>query len=365
MEELIKEAEKKLPISYESAEDYEKKKDFMLDFVNTEMSKRKDSVQLIGGNSLQMMFDNHRNHINFMINVFKFSLFELLIKIVPWVYRSYHNHGFSYDYFLVELGTWKRAIKKFLNESSATEIIKTYDWLIEKLEIMVELSKNQETFTIKLEDEWRDKKNQFLSYILEGDFEKALKFTKKIVKKYEDIENFYLKIIQPALYDVGNLWETGKISVAEEHLATSIVGRVMANIYILFPKTKKSKLKAIVASSPNEYHELGGRIVADFLEMDRWDVSYLGANVPEQELIKIVKKTKPKLIALSVTMPFNLEKAEKIIKSLKNMESYIPKIMVGGIAFNIMPDLYKTVGADFWAKDAKEAVEIARKIKNL
>ncbi|ODA43587.1 hypothetical protein THER_1681 [Thermodesulfovibrio sp. N1] len=47
------------------------------------------------------------------------------------------------------------------------------------------------------------------------------------------------------------------------------------------------------------------------------------------------------------------------------MESYIPKIMVGGIAFNIMPDLYKTVGADFWAKDAKEAVEIARKIKNL
>lgn len=138
----------------------------------------------------------------------------------------------------------------------------------------------------------------------------------------------------------------------------------MANTYLLFPKIKKSKLKALVSSAPNEFHELGGRIVADFLEIDGWDVSYLGANVPEQELIKIVKKTKPKLIAISVTMPFNIEKAHKIIDSIKNIESYAPKIMVGGIAFNILPDLYKKIGADFWAKDAKEAMEIARKIKN-
>jgi methanogenic corrinoid protein MtbC1 len=364
MKNLIKEAEKKLPVSNESAEEYEKNKDSMLDFVNTEMSKRKDLVQLIGGNSLQMMFDNHRNHINFMIDVFKFSLFEFLIKIVPWVYKSYYNQGFSYNYFLIELETWKKAVKKFLTKSNADEIIKTYDWLIEKHEKMIDLSKSLDIFTIKLEDEWEHRKNQFLSYILEGDFERALKFTKKILKKYEDIQNFYLKIIQPALYDVGTLWEKGKISVAEEHLATSIVGRIMANIYILFPKTKKTKLKAIVSSSPNEFHELGGRIVADFLEIDGWDVSYLGANVPEQELIKIVKKTKPKLVALSVTMPFNIEKAHKIINSLKTMGSYNPTIIVGGIAFNIFPDLYKKIGADFWAKDAKSAVEIARKIKN-
>jgi len=127
MKELIKEAEKKLRVSNESAEEYEKKKDLMLDFVNKEMSKRKDLAQLIGGNSLQMMFDNHRNHVNFMINVFKFSLFEMLVKIVPWVYKSYYNNGFSYDYFLVELETWKRAIKNFLTESNANEIIKTYD----------------------------------------------------------------------------------------------------------------------------------------------------------------------------------------------------------------------------------------------
>ncbi len=106
-------------------------------------------------------------------------------------------------------------------------------------------------------------------------------------------------------------------------------------------------------------------MVADFLEMDGWDVLYLGANVPEEELIKLVKKIKPKLVAISVTMPFNLIKAKKIIDSLKSLGDYVPKIMVGGIAFNLMPDLYKKIGADFWAKDAKEAVEVARKIKTL
>ncbi|WP_022856034.1 hypothetical protein [Thermodesulfobacterium thermophilum] len=88
IKELIEEAEKLLPVSLEAAEDYEKNKDLMLNFVNTQMSKRKDIFYLIGGNSLQLMFDNHRHHVNFMINVFKFSMFELLVRMVPWVYRS-------------------------------------------------------------------------------------------------------------------------------------------------------------------------------------------------------------------------------------------------------------------------------------
>lgn len=198
---------------------------------------------------------------------------------------------------------------------------------------------------------------------MEADFESAINFADKYIKSSEDIENFYLKIVQPALYDIGNLWETGKISVAEEHLATAIVGRVMANIYTKFPKIKR-KAKAIVCSSPNEYHELGGRIVADLLEINGWDVYYLGANVPIEELIKLINKTKPKLVAMSVTMPFNIEKAAELIKRIREIKKVKPKIIVGGLAFNLLPDIYRQIGADYWAPDAKKAIEIARQIKN-
>lgn len=359
MDDIIREAKEKLIVSPESAKEYEEKKDLMLDFVNREMSRRADIVGLIGGNPFQMMYDNHRNHVNFMSNVFRYSLFELLVRMVPWVYKSYHNHGFSYDYFPVELSTWKAAFRKFLSKGSYKEIVKTYDWMIEKHERMIELSKRQSNFAVQLEKDWQDKKDRFLSYLLEGNFQSALKFARRFIKSPDDIENFYLKIVQPSLYDVGNLWEAGKISVAEEHLATAIVGRVMANIYINFPITKK-KAKAVVTSSPNEFHELGARIVADFLEMDGWEVYFLGANVPEQELIKLIKRAKPQILAISVTMPFNIEKAESIIRSVREIKGVKPKIIVGGIAFNILPEIYKKIGADFWAPDAKKAVEVAR-----
>ncbi|MCX8034588.1 MAG: cobalamin-dependent protein, partial [Thermodesulfovibrio sp.] len=91
---------------------------------------------------------------------------------------------------------------------------------------------------------------------------------------------------------------------------------------------------------------------------------YLGANVPEQELIKLLIKVKPRIVAISVTMPFNLERAESLIKSVRKVEKVRPKIIVGGIAFNIIPEIYKEIGADFWASDAKQAVEIASHFKN-
>ncbi len=364
-EELIKEAKEKLIVSPEAAEDYKEKRDLMLDFVNQEMSKRPDIIKLIGGNPFQMMYDSHRNHINFMINVFNYSLFEMLVRIVPLVYRSYHNHDFSYDYFPVELETWKEAVNKFLQTDSAKQINKTYDWMIEKHQIMIEISQSQEFFIIPLEEKWQRRKQKFLSYLLEGDFESALNFSDRFIKSSEDIENFYLKIVKPALYDVGNLWERGKISVSEEHLATAIVGRLMANIYIKkFKKTKrKSRLKAILTSSPNEYHELGARVVADLLEMNGWDVYYLGANVSSEEVIKLVNKIKPKIVGISVTMPFNIEKAAELIKKIKEVKTAKPKIIVGGIAFNLSPDVYKQIGADFWAPDAKKALEIANQLK--
>jgi len=59
--------------------------------------------RLIGYNPLRMMYDNHLNHARFMANVFRFNAYTLLVKTVIWVYRSYHSHGFSFDYFPVEL----------------------------------------------------------------------------------------------------------------------------------------------------------------------------------------------------------------------------------------------------------------------
>lgn len=58
------------------------------------------------------------------------------------------------------------------------------------------------------------------------------------------------------MYEIGLLWEKGLISVAQEHLATSIVMRIMSYLYMDFILVENTKGKAIITASANEYHEI-------------------------------------------------------------------------------------------------------------
>lgn len=81
-----------------------KHKSSLLEYVNKQILKREDLETLIGGmHNLQLMLENHRNHIDFISMVVKIGNRDLLYNTLFWVYHSYHGHGFSYDYFLIEL----------------------------------------------------------------------------------------------------------------------------------------------------------------------------------------------------------------------------------------------------------------------
>lgn len=226
---------------------------------------------------------------------------------------------------------------------------------------MIKLSKKEASSVMSISPKYVAKKNKFLSFLLKADYKSCIKMAEEIAKTKNAIKDFYLHIVQPAIYEIGELWEKGKISVAEEHLATSIVSRIMANMYKKIIIEKKNKSKAIITSAPNEFHEVGSRIVADLLELYGWDIIYLGANTPDIELFKMIKKVKPKFIGISVTMPFNLDRVLNIVNSLKkNANINKTKILVGGIVFNTFPELCRIIGADGYAKDAETAVSIVK-----
>lgn len=361
LENLVREAQRELCVSPESAQAYEKEKETLLQIVNDRLTKHPDLARFLGASSLQVMYDNHRNHVNFMINVLKLNEFAMLARMVPWVYRVYHRHGFSYDYFLEELRAWQNAVLARLNEKHAKEINRVYDWLLDHHEVMVALSSGTFIFTAPVMPEWRKQKDRFLSFLLDGNFESCLSLSEQIVREQKDVKEFYLQVVQPSLYDIGTLWEEGKISVAEEHLATAIVGRVMASLYTRIPRRVRGKKKIVLTAAPNEFHEVGCRMVADFLEAEGWDVYYLGANTPQVELFRLLKKVKPKVLGISVTMPFNLVQVEEIVMRLQREEDFQEmKIMVGGIAFNLFSDLWRKLGVHGWAKDAETAVALVR-----
>ena len=360
-EEMAAEARALTPIPAKAAAEYAARQDDLVSFVNRRLGEDSVARRLIGAAPLRVMHDNHRNHVAFMSTVFRLNHFELLAETVPWVYRSYHARGFSYDYFPTALRTWIEAVGLALSPANTPEIGAAYAWLIERHEAFVALSERPAVASAAASGGWEDRRRRFLAALLAADQRLCLRIADDAVDTVADLESLYLDVMQPSMYEIGDLWERGAISVAEEHLATAIVSRVMASLYPRFLSAEPSKGRAVVTSAPNEYHEIGGRMVADLLEVDGWDVAYLGANTPDDELLTLLRKTRPRILGLSVALSSNLEGARRTIELVRADESLAEvKVLVGGRAFLPDPSLSRRVGADGFAPDARVSTRTAR-----
>jgi MerR family transcriptional regulator, light-induced transcriptional regulator len=347
MDELLVEAKKLPAVTLAAAAAYKHHVPVLTKYVDDKLISHPRIHSLIGNNPLQIMFDNHKNHVEFMSTVFSLGDYELLCKTVPWVYRSYHAHKFSYDYFPVELKAWQEAIAAFIDPGLTDAIRIIYDWMIGNHERFITLSQSDMSFSIPVEAGLLAVKSSFQSALIAGDHRKCLSIAVENVNSSPDIEIFYGQVIQPVMYEIGSLWERGELSVAQEHLAAAIVGRIMATISMTRIEPRGDKGKAVVTASPNEFHEIGAWMIADILKIQGWDVDYLGANTPQNDLVQFLLSSRPDVLAISVTMPFNVEKVKDIIDLIKpNPVFNKMKIMVGGRVFIEHPSLGVALGAD-------------------
>lgn len=361
LERIINEAKKLPAVSLEAARKYNEKKEILIGQVNEKLKNHPLIKEIIGQGSLELMFENHVNHANFMANVFRFNQLELLAKTIPWVYRSYKARGFSYDYFSVALQAWSEAVEEHLANEHVLMINSIYTWMLAKHGQIIEIVQEEASCFESVDPPWQEIKDKFFFFLLQGEYKNCLILAMESVNTSKDLAEFYLQVIQPSMYQIGLYWEKGEISIAQEHLAAILVSRVMTALYPRFMGNEQTKGRAVVTSAPNEYHELGALMVADLLEIDGWDVKYLGANTPVQDLLRFLKSTKPHLLAISVTMAFNLENAARLIEAVKaDPELGGIKIMVGGLALQAEPELWHKLGADAGAADARIGVLLAR-----
>jgi methanogenic corrinoid protein MtbC1 len=134
------------------------------------------------------------------------------------------------------------------------------------------------------------------------------------------------------MYEVGELWEHNRISVAREHLATSVTEFLLTLVYPRIFAAEHCGRSAVVACSANEYHQLGAKMVADIMELNGWDGHFLGANTPAKELLSLIEEKQPDLLVLSLSVYFNLPALLDSIAMVRQAFSKLP-VIVGGQAF--------------------------------
>lgn len=197
----------------------------------------------------------------------------------------------------------------------------------------------------------------YLQSVLKGNRVLATKLVMDASKAGMEVHNIYLEVFQSTLYEVGRLWEIGQVSVAQEHLATAITQTVMATLYNEVPMPSPRNERALVACLSGNTHQLGPRMVADFMQMSGLDTLFLGADTPETGLLAMIHDVKPAVIGLPATLPRHIEPVKQMIQVIRSeFASDRPTIMVGGIAFNLAEHLWQDAQADIWGYDAKQTI---------
>lgn len=346
--------------SFAAAFEYHESIPTMRPIVDAELSGNEEIFRLIGYNDLRLMYSNHKYHADFMSTVFRLNEYELLARIAVWVYRSYHARGFSYDYFPVELQAWQRAVDGTMTPKAAAEIKRIYQWMLDKHHSFIELAESPEYITMTVPNNLQEMGRTFLALILDNDSKSCLELVVAYIHSPKALGDFYMDVVTPCLYEIGRLWEEGEISAAQEHLAMAVVSRVMSAMYSNFVIGDATKGCAVIMPSPNEQHEVGARMFSDLLEMDGWQVDFLGSQVSPDEALKALHDIRPQLLGISVVMPFHIDTAGQLIAKIRT-DGILKKmkILVGGPAFKSAPNLWRATGADGYCADSREAVNLA------
>ncbi|MFA6448113.1 MAG: cobalamin-dependent protein [bacterium] len=230
---------------------------------------------------------------------------------------------------------------------------------------MKEILKNEEMLKHQF---WKDTTplghlaQDYMKTLIAGDRHEAGRLILDAVEKGAAVRDIYLRVFQPAQLEVGRLWQANIISVAQEHFCTYVTQMVMSQMYPMIFSSKKNGKKLVATSVAGELHEIGIRMVADFFEMEGWDTYYLGASSPQESIVETVVERGADLLAVSATITFNLEAAMSLVRRVRADEACKSvKILVGGRLFNVAPDLWLQVGADGYAADAQQAIEVANR----
>lgn len=177
----------------------------------------------------------------------------------------------------------------------------------------------------------------YLDSLRAADTSGAFRVASGALEQGMTVPQLYQWVIAPAMYEVGELWSKGAITVADEHLATALTNRVLAALRPQLeaeaepaaPIAKKGTV--MLAAVQGEQHALGLRMAADVLEDAGFRTIYLGADVPTDALLQAVSALSPDLLGLGVTMPELASRLREVADAVRRAHPGL-ELLVGGQA---------------------------------
>ena len=183
--------------------------------------------------------------------------------------------------------------------------------------------------------------------------------TKALLAEKEPLELVDEALI-PALDIVGVKYEKGKLFLPQLLQAASAAQSAFDEIKTAIAQrggAEASKGRIVLATVKGDVHDIGKNIVKVILENYGFEVIDLGRDVPVEAVVETVREKDVHLVGLSALMTTTLKSMEETIAAL-HAAKLDCKVMVGGAV--LTPEYAEKIGADWYAKDAKQSADIAK-----
>ncbi len=299
-------------------------------------------------------------HIKYLSESIAYDDINIYINYAKWVKHLFLNRNLPLKWFHNSLKSIQIILESNFETDEISLINSFIDAAINELENEDSLKSYIDTST-----ELGRYARLYTEKLIDADRVGASNLIDELIEKTYSVEDIYLEIFAKSQYEIGKMWQENRITIAQEHYCTAATQTIMSKLYPFIFATKKTDKKAVVACTKNELHEIGARMVADFLELYGWQTYYIGAQGHHQSVVDSIESFNADIVAISATLSSHISEVEELISFIKkNEKTKNIKIIVGGSPFNANPNLYKKVSADAYAINAKLAVDKCEELYN-
>lgn len=152
------------------------------------------------------------------------------------------------------------------------------------------------------------------------------------------------QLMVPLIEKIGRGWENGELSIAEEHAASVVIREVL--FLNSRPYAESTSAPGIVITTPaGQFHELGAALVSSIARRRGWKVTYLGASVPAEEIVRAAVRSHSLAVALSIVYPADDPRLPDELRRLKRLLPIHVALFLGGRSANGYYPLAEEIGA--------------------
>lgn len=172
------------------------------------------------------------------------------------------------------------------------------------------------------------------------------------------VEEACQAVFTPVLAEVGELWQVGQASVAQEHFATAYLRGRLSALYQASPAWG-GRGTVLCACPPGERHELGLLMIATGLRRHGWGVVYLGADQPLGDLTRTIAELRPGYVLLSAATEAAVKPLAEAVQAIARLAAQLglpTRAAFGGRAFLTDPHLISQIPAVYLGDTVPEAV---------